>query len=58
MKVKYLKELLMSFADESEVAVSIDVNDNTESFLTYDIGIDTTENGDLQLNIAVFTKNI
>ena len=50
MTVKNLRALLESFADDSELVIEIE-KENGETIVTYAIGFDSTEFGELVLQV-------
>ena len=50
MTVKNLRSMLESFADDSELVIEIE-KENGETTVTYDIGFDNSEFGELMLQV-------
>jgi hypothetical protein len=54
MTVSKLKSILDGFDDDSNVTISIEVDNKKPPVLTYDIGFDKNEHGELMLEVAVY----
>lgn len=53
MTVSKLKSLLDGFDDDSNISIAIEVNKKPH-VLTYDIGFDKNEHGELMLEVVVY----